>query len=284
MKIRQALVLGGTSGIGHGIALSLAELGHNVIIAGRSSKRGAEIVSELKSCSSNDSQEHSFHTVDGFNLKSVKELADTVTQNNTKSVDLLVMTQGMATIQGYTPTVDNLDQKLQLHYFSRMYLAKLLAPTISEGGRILSVLSAGVHGKYKGFESDFELKETYSITNAADAAGMYNDVGFEGIAKEYPHLIVCHASPGFVNTRWGTEFPWYLKAMIRPMQKLGRSHTKCGTILANAWLGLPQINTFTGNNYHLMNQDGKPIHKSMKHTKEEGEFIFQKTLSLLPSS
>lgn len=282
MSLRQALVVGGTSGIGHGIALSLAQHGHNVIIAGRSSKRGADIVAELQKCSSTKTQEHSFHPVDAFDLKSVKELADFVSNDKTKPVDLLVLSQGMATIQGYTPTVDNLDQKLQLHYFSRMYLAKLLAPTMPEGGRILTILSAGVHGRYNHFETDFEVKEKYSIQNAADAAGVYLDAGMELLAKEYPQLVVCHACPGFVNTNWGTEFPWYLRAMIRPMQKFGRSLTKCGTILTNAWLDLPLSSPDTGSNYHLMNQDGKAVTKPMKHTKEEGEFIYKKTLSLLP--
>ena len=74
------------------------------------------------------------------------------------------MTQGMATTQGYTPTtVDGFDQKLQLHYFSRLYLARKLAPHMPSGGRILSVLSAGVHNRYEKFDSDFELKKHYSI-------------------------------------------------------------------------------------------------------------------------
>jgi 3-oxoacyl-[acyl-carrier protein] reductase len=44
----RALVIGGTSGIGYGIARSLAKEGCNVTISGRSKERGEEIVRELK--------------------------------------------------------------------------------------------------------------------------------------------------------------------------------------------------------------------------------------------
>mmetsp|Transcript_972 Transcript_972/g.1218 ORF Transcript_972/g.1218 Transcript_972/m.1218 type:complete len:134 (+) Transcript_972:2463-2864(+) len=123
----RALVVGGTSGIGHGIALALAKLGHNVMIAGRSAARGEQIVSELEEQSA--AATHSFHPVNAFDLHSVRQLAQHASKDDS-SIDLLVMTQGMATIQGYTPTINQLDQKLQLHYFSRIYLAQLLAPTM----------------------------------------------------------------------------------------------------------------------------------------------------------
>jgi len=67
----------------------------------------------------------------------------------------------MATLQGFTPTVDRFDQKLCLHVYSRIVLASLLAPTLAQspiGGRVLSVLSAGVHGTYPHWESDPTLK------------------------------------------------------------------------------------------------------------------------------
>ena len=62
---------------------------------------------------------------------------------------MLVLTQGMATIQGFTPTPEGLDQKLTLHYFSRIAFIEALLPALRNSGdaRVLSVLSAGIHGK-----------------------------------------------------------------------------------------------------------------------------------------
>ena len=271
----RALVLGGTSGIGKGVALALARGGDvAVTIAGRSQERGMEVVQELTAICPR--QKHEFKQVDCFDLKSVKKLADV-------DANLLVMTQGMATIQGYTPTADGFDEKLQLHYFSRIYLAKCMAPRLAgkANPRVLTVLSAGVHGRYAGYETDFELKESYSIKNAADAAGFYTDAGFESLAKEYPHIVFAHAAPGFVNTNWGTEFPTALRGLVRVMQPFGRSLQKCGEILTKGWLALPAD---AADNYFLLDRNGNVILDGIKHTEEEREVIYGKTLAMLPDS
>ena len=269
-KLR-ALIVGGTSGIGHGIALALAGRGNvEITIAGRSKERGESIVQELSGVSSE--HQHKFVAVDGFDLNSVKKLVE---PNN--SPDILVMTQGMATLQGYTPTKDGIDQKLQLHYFSRFYLFRLLAPHMKPNSRILTVLSGGVHGSYNNYSSDFELREGYSAVNAADAAGYYTDAGFEALSKEYPELVVSHAAPGFVNTRWGSEFPTLLRTMIvRPMMRIiGRDFKECGNTLVSALMGLPR-------GYSVVDPKGKVIENGLKHKTEDQSIILEKTLALLP--
>jgi len=268
----RALVVGGTSGIGQGIALALARRDYEVVIAGRSAERGDEIVQQLSALSS---KEHRFQRVNAFDLNSVKELAN----EHKGKVDLLVMTQGMATMQGYTPTVNGIDQKLQLHYFSRIYLAKLMAPHMKEGSRVLTVLSAGIHNKYKNVEEDFELKDHYSIQNAADAAGYYTDAGFERLSQEYPNLVIAHAAPGFVNTNWGTEMPWMVRMAIRPLQSLfGTSLDQCCETLARGCLDLPT------KGYFLIDQKGGIIENGIKHTSAERDVIWEKTMQLLPDA
>jgi NAD(P)-dependent dehydrogenase (short-subunit alcohol dehydrogenase family) len=266
-------VVGGTSGIGHGIALALANRGDvEVTIAGRSETRGNDIVErELSRVS--PQHNHAFAAVDAFDLKSVKELA----AKHQGRTELLVMTQGMATLQGYTPTGSGLDQKLQLHYFSRIYLAQLLAPHMPKGSRIITVLSAGVHGKYRHFQDDFELERNYSIKNAADAAGWYTDAGFEALAEKHPHLVVAHAAPGFVNTNWGTEMPTVVRGIIRPLQSLfGKSQEECGETLTTAWMNLETPG------YYLIDPKGELISNGIKHTPEERDIIWNKTMLLLP--
>lgn len=277
-KLR-ALVVGGTSGIGHGIALALAKRGDTeVTIAGRSAARGGEIVSQLNQLSpaAGDGGGHTFEKVDGFDLSTFRDLAE----RKKGEVDLLIMTHGMATVQGYTPTTtDGIDQKLQLHYFSRFYLTHLMAPHMKDGSRVLTVLSAGVHGRYKNFEKDFALKDgSYSIQNAADAAGFYTDAGFEGLAKEHDKLIVAHAAPGFVNTNWGKEMPILLRMAIRPLQSLfGKSSEDCGETLTTAWLGISEPG------YTLIDDKGGIIgNGGLKHTRPERDVIWAKTLEILP--
>ena len=137
---------------------------------------------------------------------------------------------------GVTPTPaekGGLDEKLTLAVFSRALMAKKLAPTLSnsEDPRVLSVLSAGVHAPFKGYASDPELQQSYSIKNAADASGFYTDLYLDALASEFPKVSFMHAAPGFVNTNWGTEMPTVLRWAIRGLQVFGRSKEDCGELM-----------------------------------------------------
>lgn len=76
---------------------------------------------------------------------------------------------------------------------------------LAQAPRVVSVLSGGVHASFNGFEDDPELKlGSYSIANAANAAGFYNDLGLDWLAVQpgNNHVAFVHAAPGFVNTNW----------------------------------------------------------------------------------
>jgi len=266
MTPSKALVVGGTSGIGRGIAELLATKGCSVTIAGRNEAMGAQIVSELTSLTPATAAAagatHSFHRVDGFDMSSVRSLADA---HAAEGLDYLVLTQGMATLQGYTPTADQLDQKLQLAVFSRVVLAQVLAPTLARsgvegGGKCLTVLSAGVHGTYPHWKKDPYLSEgSYSIKNAADASGLYNDVYCDALARSHPTVNFTHAAPGFVNTNWGSEMPLLVRWLIRPLQLLGKSRQDCAATLGTAWLA-------QGPGFRLLDQAGKPAAATPIHS------------------
>ena len=193
---KRAVVVGGTSGIGHGIALRLAQANMKVTILGRDAARGAQIVQQMRDAGGSD---HEFIACDCFSLANVRKCGQEILSKS-DSLSMLVLTQGMATIQGFTATPEGLDQKLTLHYFSRMAFIESLLPALRNSGdaRVLSVLSAGIHGAYEGYNSDFTLERTYSIKNAADAAGFYNDLALDALSRENPSVSFQHAAPGFV--------------------------------------------------------------------------------------
>jgi 5,10-methylene-tetrahydrofolate dehydrogenase/methenyl tetrahydrofolate cyclohydrolase len=64
---KHAVVVGGTSGIGHGIALRLARSGCSVTIVGRSESRGDAIVESMATTAAE--QKHAFLKLDAFSLK-----------------------------------------------------------------------------------------------------------------------------------------------------------------------------------------------------------------------
>ena len=198
-----------------------------MVAIGRSASRGSQVVKELYSRGGN---QHEFIACDAFSLQNVAEAAAAIRASR-KVVDVLVLSQGMGTIQGFTPTVDGNDEKLTLHYWGRMAIISELLPAIRAApeARVISVLSGGVHSAFAAFATDPELRETYSIKAAADAAGFYNDLGLDALAKQSANanIVFVHAAPGFVKTSWGTEMPWFLRGPIRALQLIGKAPDAC---------------------------------------------------------
>jgi hypothetical protein len=234
---KSAIVVGGTSGIGKGIALRLAESRASVTIVGRNEQEGNNIVSEMESLArasnvaSNGEEEPKFDFVrcDASLIANIKVCSETLIENK-RRLDILVLSQGIASVDGYTPTSEGLERKLAVHYYGRIAFIKCLLPLMTattENPKVLSVLSGGVHAPYAGYESDPDLAVNFSIKNAADAAGFYNDIGLDMLSKQNPKATFFHSAPGVVQTNWGSEFPWYLKGPLRLFQSFARSMSDC---------------------------------------------------------
>mmetsp|Transcript_33796 Transcript_33796/g.95649 ORF Transcript_33796/g.95649 Transcript_33796/m.95649 type:complete len:277 (-) Transcript_33796:183-1013(-) len=219
-----------------------------------------------------------FLQTDAFSIKTLAETCRQYASQNSR-LDFLVLTQGMATLQGYTGTDSGLDQKLVLHHFGRMAcmmsLKELLQGTAAAGVdvRVLSVLSAGVHSPYREYKTDPLLKERYSVSNAANYAGFAQDLCLDAFSRDMPGVSVIHASPGFVRTNWGTELPLLLRWMVRMLQVFGKSEAQCGEQMCTALL----TDQFGGGGFKLMGPTGKPASKTNLHNDETMNFMWQVT-------
>ncbi|KNC73789.1 hypothetical protein SARC_13654 [Sphaeroforma arctica JP610] len=226
------LVVGATAGIGRAIALRFAKANASVSVVGRTVSKGTALVEEMHNITSSISfgsnvtansldsgkDRHAFYAYDVSLLANARALAEEYKQTHT-SLDYLVLSPCIATIQGRTETTEGNDVKMTLHYYTRIALIEALSDVLKTGkGRVLSVLSGGEHSLYTGYSSDVELKTDYSIANAANAAGFYTDVAFSILRDKYPHLTLFHSSPGFVASDWGTEMPSWLRVLIRVLQ------------------------------------------------------------------
>ena len=336
---RTAVVVGATSGIGQACAHRLAEQGFLVIAVGRDnatttssssssspdapSERAKTVVESLTRASTNAASQllehddnnnnkstnspdsplppptHEFIACNAFSLRDVQLAAKTILAKHDK-IDALIMTQGMATTQGFTPTAEGNDEKLTLHYYSRMAWAWLLLPALKKSTMpavVLSILSGGVHSPYNNYAQDPSLKNSYSIKNAADAAGYYNDLGLDHLARhcnnddDNKKIAFCHASPGFVNTSWGKEFHPLLRSMVRLFQPLGRNPADCAeymlgaTVLArDAGDDIPHNHIDDANEsggVYIIGQNGEPKHLTKQHTPEARAFIWKHTVEVL---
>jgi NAD(P)-dependent dehydrogenase (short-subunit alcohol dehydrogenase family) len=247
MTVKTAVVVGATNGIGKAISCRLAQDGFKIIAIGRDKDgtRRQQMMDYLTKCSSQGQIQHEFRACDAFELMQVKDCAEGIVKDyggdSKDGIDALVMTQGMATIQSFTPTTEGNDEKLTLHFWSRAAFATALLPALRTnissmpgGPVVMSILSGGVHAPYKKYESDPELRKNYSIKNAADFAGYYTDLFFDKLAQcpSNQGINFIHAAPGFVASNWGTEMPSYLRGPIRLMQKMGgKSPEKCADFM-----------------------------------------------------
>lgn len=275
---KRAVVVGATSGIGEGIALRLARANCQVTIVGRDLTRGDAVLARLRNASSDDvaKSSHRFERLDASLIAQCRKFA----RDFVGPIDLLVMTQGIGSFAGFSPTSESIDRKMALHYFSRAALALEFAPRLaqSDDGRVLTVLTPGVHSPYAAFETDFDLSKNFSLSKAASACCFYNDIMAEKLNAEFPSLTVTHAAPGFVASSLGSELPFYIRWPTRFAQLFATSIEDCGEMLATS---LFRPAPFQGH-WHLLDSKCGTVSPTSLHDAAK-DVVWAKTKALINS-
>jgi NAD(P)-dependent dehydrogenase (short-subunit alcohol dehydrogenase family) len=283
---RRAVVVGGTSGIGEGLAKRLAEGNYSVSIVGRSAERGNAIVEEMKRL--NPTGQHDFLSCNAFLLKDVERAANEFKAKHPGSpVDVLVLTQGIGTFQGRTETTEGIDEKLALHFYSRMGFIHQLLPQLkkSPSPRVLSVLAAGMHPPYAHWKDDTELKTHYSLKNAADAGCFYNDLALDALAKKEDKILFAHANPGFVDTRVSRNMVAPLRWIVNGLAAVFATSPKD----AAEYLGQPLLKSDEDvaklraeeKGAFLMGPSGQKVGKTSLHDDEKANFIWNHAVEVI---
>lgn len=268
LTARSALVIGGTAGIGEAMAANLASRGASVTIVGRNAEAGAAVVARMRSTAAEAaSTSFDFIRLDASLLEATRAFTTAFTAaHRGRSLDLLVLCQSTASFGGRQQTPEGFELKLALHAYSRFLITLDLLPLLrqsSAGGRVLSVLSGGVHSAFTDWD-DADLTRSFSLKRAADAAGFYNDLAFQHMADDPKNASVgfIHAAPGFVATSWGHQTKAAL--FIKVGQKLfGKSAEECAEIMVNAMCD-PRY----ARGFHCVSQRGDPAKTTPAHTAE----------------
>ncbi|KAK7443182.1 hypothetical protein VKT23_015780 [Stygiomarasmius scandens] len=119
--IPTAVFVGGTSGIGQGVAETFAyhtQGNARIFILGRNKQAADSIISGFPKPTSPDAR-HQFIDCDVSLMKNIRKATQELrNMHGVDKVNYLVMSQGYFSVAGYTETEEGLDRKLAVHYYS----------------------------------------------------------------------------------------------------------------------------------------------------------------------
>jgi NAD(P)-dependent dehydrogenase (short-subunit alcohol dehydrogenase family) len=182
-----AVFVGGTAGIGQGLAEAFARWRNgnaHIVIVGRNEAAAKEIIERFPKPTTTSSWTHEFVQCDVTLMKNVQSASEQILAKHPK-INYLVMSPGFFAASGRDETSEGIDKKLAAHYYARWKFIDELLPALKkakddgEDVRVLSVFSAGEGGNSKMDPNDLGLKKRYSLKAAADSATTYNDLMIE---------------------------------------------------------------------------------------------------------
>ncbi|MCK8047025.1 SDR family NAD(P)-dependent oxidoreductase [Shewanella sp. 1CM18E] len=131
------LVTGATDGIGLVTVKMLAELGHSLIIHGRTPSKVEAVANDIEQAYKVDV---ATIVADLSSLSAVHNMVAELKQRF-NSIDVVINNAGVYAVNE-TRTVDNLDVRFAVNTVAAYILTKDLLPLIAEGGRIVNLSSA----------------------------------------------------------------------------------------------------------------------------------------------
>jgi NAD(P)-dependent dehydrogenase (short-subunit alcohol dehydrogenase family) len=246
------VVVGGTAGIGRAIALSIGKYSPsaNITIIGRNQSAADSVLATLGSRSK-------FLAADASLMSEIRNVTKKI-----DAVDILVLTQGILTMNGRTPTTEDIDKKLALHFYGRTLFVQELLPLLRQspsGGKVLFVLDSVNGNPSKVNWDDMALEKTYSLMGAAMHATTFTDVMIQYFASkpENQNITFTHAYPGAVRTTLADSLPFYLRYPAKAVMALGvgTSPEDCAEYMVHGLLE-------TKKGFRYVDNKGEPVTKA----------------------
>ena len=253
------VVVGGTGGIGRAIALSIGRHcpSAEVTIIGRNETAANEILSQLGSKSK-------FIRADVSLMSEIRTAAKKI-----NAVDILILTQGVLTMAGRTPTAENIDNKLALHYYGRVLFVQELLPLLrssKNGGKVLFVLDSVRGDPSKINWDDMALENTYSLSAATNHAMSFTDLVIQHLASqpENANVTFTHAYPGIVRTQLADSLPFWARLPLKGIMAvgLGVSPEDCAELMVHGMLGTDKGYRYVTDKGETVT-DKKPVQEDM---------------------
>lgn len=224
LKGKNAIITGGTRGIGKAIAKSFAERGASLALFGTNVENGNQMIRELNALVS-EGQKFSFYQVDVSNFQQVEQAINKVLEEFTK-IDILVNNAGI--------TRDNLLMRLSENDWETV-LDTNLKSVFNTCRAIIRPMLKAKQGKVINISSVVGLTGNAGQANyAASKSGM---IGFtKSLAKELASRNICIncIAPGFIETDMTNQLTQQQKETILsqiPLQRLGQPQDIANAVL-----------------------------------------------------
>jgi len=278
----RAVVIGGTNGIGYAMACRIAASSpapSSVIISGRTTPASLPHANM------------EFRRLDASSMRDIKKYTDDLKSSGSK-LDLLVMSQGILTMQGRTETPEGIDQKMSLHYYGRQLLIRELLPILSDAARVIIVLDGWLGDPSKLIWDDLDLKTNYSLKKVADHCISMNDGMIQHWAKAQPNVPASakrhfiHAYPGAVDTNiFKGVVPSFLQGPVGVLAKvtLTSPETCAERLLVGAEERVKE-GTEAGRFWSNIDAKGKSVKNKAIWTEEQIAKVSEHTWKVLDSA
>ncbi|UJR32572.1 hypothetical protein I4U23_020033 [Adineta vaga] len=266
----KVVVVGGTSGIGQAIAIAIAQHcpSANITIIGRNESAANSVLPQLGSSSK-------FLQADVSLMSEIRAVTQKI-----PAVDMLIMSQGILTMAGRTPTIENIDNKLALHYYGRALFVQELLPLLRaspNGGKVLFVLDGKNGNPSKINWNDMALENTYSLASAANHALSFTDLIIQYFASqpENANVTFTHAYPGGVRTPLVNSLPLWLRLPAKGILAMGFgvSPEECAEYMIHGMLE-------TDKGWRCINEKGVTVEKQKLLSEDWIEKVWEHTTQM----
>lgn len=208
---KNALLIGGTRGVGYGTALAMAIAGADITVVGRSEKSGILALNKLiKGSQKNGREEQNIQFIQGDlgTIQSAKNLVKTLIERSEKKYDFLVVSA--ATFPDWSSPLrneDGFDKSFAIAVLGRYIIyANMHRFLVKKNARVLNVLASGqgkVHPLDRALASGdkevstlFEGMFTFSLGNELMQIGLEEK---DQILKKN-HVTMVSTFPGLLKT------------------------------------------------------------------------------------
>lgn len=273
----RALFVGGTNGVGYALACRMAaEMAPaTVVISGRS--KPAEL----------PHKNMDFRRVDASSMREIKAFTNAFqnTQNGQK-LDLLVMSQGIMTMNPRIQTPEGIDVKMAIHYYGKQLLVRELMPILNDDARVIIVYDSLFGGPKKLIWDDLDLHKqgNYGLKKVADHCTSMTDAMVQYFAKKQDNTKrqFIHAWPGGVRTNLLRDMPWYVTWPATALQNLVTvTPDKYADNFLNGLPGSVAVDKKEGRLWSYLNNKGRLISNKASWTDEELDKVADHTFSLI---